>query len=126
RHAYHAGNHTELLKHAILVMLLEHLLGMPKPFMVLDTHAGIGLYDLEGAEALRTGEKAEGIEKIYDSGLAACPLYGEIVRDVNDGGGLKRYPGSPEIIRLMLRPGDRLIASELHANDHAALAARYC
>lgn len=125
RHAYHAGNHTELFKHAILVMLLEHLLDKPKPFMVLDTHAGVGLYDLEGPEALRTGEKAEGIERIYEAGLAACPRYGEIVRQVNEGKELRRYPGSPEIIRRMLRPGDRLIACELHPEDHAALAARH-
>lgn len=125
RHAFHAGNHTELFKHAVLVFLLEHLLAKPKPFMVLDSHAGLGMYDLDAPEAIRTGEKAEGIERVYPDGLAACPLYGQIVRAVNEEGPLRRYPGSPEIIRRLLRPGDRLIATELHPQDHAALAARF-
>lgn len=124
RHAYHAGNHTEVFKHAVLVMLLEHLLQKDKPFMVLDTHAGIGVYDLEADEAMRTGEKTEGIERIHATGLPSCPRYLELVRSVNHGG-LRYYPGSPELVRRMIRPGDRLIACELHPVDFQELRERY-
>lgn len=124
RHAYHAGNHTEVFKHAVLIFLLEHLLQKEKPFMVLDTHAGIGVYDLETEEALRTGEKTEGVERILPGGIPSCPRYAELVRSLNDER-LRYYPGSPEIVRRTLRPGDRLVACELHGEDFLALQARY-
>lgn len=124
RHAYHAGNHTEIFKHSILAMLVEHLLKKPQPFMVLDTHAGIGLYDLESEEALRTGEKAGGAEKIFSTGIASSKRYMDLLHEMNDGE-LKIYPGSPEIVRRLLRDEDRLVACELHPADCATLAARY-
>ncbi|MCM0751273.1 23S rRNA (adenine(2030)-N(6))-methyltransferase RlmJ [Brucella pseudogrignonensis] len=124
RHAYHAGNHTEVFKHSILVFLLEHLTQKMQPFFVLDTHAGIGMYDLESNQALLTGEKADGIEKIYDIGIPSCQRYLDIIVSVN-AGPLKYYPGSPEISRQMLRPTDRLIACELHPDDYFALQSRY-
>jgi len=124
RHAFHAGNHTEVFKHSILVMLLEHFLLKDKPFFLLDTHAGLGLYDLSSDAALRTNEKADGIERIYDRGVAACPRYTKIVHDVN-GHELRYYPGSPEIAVRMLRPTDRLVACELHPEDHTLLKNRY-
>ncbi|MEY9326236.1 23S rRNA (adenine(2030)-N(6))-methyltransferase RlmJ [Sinorhizobium fredii] len=124
RHAYHAGNHTEVFKHAILVMLLEHLTQKTQPFMVLDTHAGVGLYDLESEQAQRTGEKVDGVEKIYDVGIPSCQRYFDIIKSINPGK-LRHYPGSPEISRHMLRPTDRLIACELHPDDYLELEDRY-
>jgi 23S rRNA (adenine2030-N6)-methyltransferase len=124
RHAYHAGNHTEVFKHAVLVILLEHLAQKTQPFMVLDTHAGIGLYDLDSEQAQRTGEKVDGVEKIYEVGIPSCPRYFDIIKSINPGK-LRHYPGSPEISRQMLRPTDRLIACELHPDDFLELENRY-
>lgn len=105
-------------------MLLEHLIQKSNPFVVLDTHAGIGLYDLESEQARRTGEKVEGIERVYDVGLPSCPRYINIVKSVSPER-LRYYPGSPEITRRMLRPTDRLIANELHPDDYLDLCQRY-
>jgi 23S rRNA (adenine2030-N6)-methyltransferase len=124
RHAFHAGNHTEVFKHSALVMLLEHLTQKPQAFMVLDTHAGTGVYDLESEAARRTGEMEGGIGRFRDGHLAVCPRYLELVRSLNPAG-LRYYPGSPEIVRMMLRGGDRLIACELHPEDCDELAGRY-
>lgn len=116
RHAYHAGNHTEVFKHPVLVMLLEHLRRKPKPFTVVDTHAGIGLYDLASVEAGKTGEAADGIARIIDADIPAASGYLDIVRGLNPDG-LKVYPGSPALVRALLRDDDRLIACELHPED---------
>ncbi|MCB1497995.1 MAG: 23S rRNA (adenine(2030)-N(6))-methyltransferase RlmJ [Bauldia sp.] len=120
RHAYHAGNHTEVFKHPVLVMLLEHLRKKPKPFTVLDTHAGIGLYDLASVEAGKTGEWTEGIARVIGVDIPVAATYLDSVRDLNPDG-LAVYPGSPAIIRAMLRDDDRLIACELHPEDATAL-----
>ena len=116
RHAYHAGNHTEVFKHPVLVMLLEHLRRKPKPFTVIDTHAGIGLYDLASVEAGKTGEAADGIARIIEADIPAARGYLDIVRGLNPDG-LKTYPGSPALVRALLRDDDRLIACELHPED---------
>lgn len=120
RHAYHAGNHTEVFKHAVLAMLLTHLRKKPKPFTVLDTHAGIGRYDLASEEAGKTGEAAEGIGKVLDADIPAAAPYLDLVRSLNPDG-LQTYPGSPAIVRAMMRDDDRLIACELHPEDAATL-----
>lgn len=126
RHAFHAGNHTEVFKHAILIFLLEHLLQKTQPFMVLDSHAGIGLYDLRADQAVRTGEAEDGVAKIIESGLSSCPRYVDLVRSANaDKNEVRFYPGSPEIIRRLLRSSDRLFACELHPDDFVALENRY-
>jgi 23S rRNA (adenine2030-N6)-methyltransferase len=115
RHAYHAGNFADCLKHALLVWLLGALGRKDKPFCVLDTHAGAGFYDLSAAEAARTGEAALGIFRLLDDTPPALGPYVGAIRQ------LGLYPGSPAIVRAMLRPGDRLVACELHPEEHAKL-----
>jgi 23S rRNA (adenine2030-N6)-methyltransferase len=124
RHAFHAGNHTEVFKHAALILVLEHLLAKPQPFAVLDTHAGLGLYDLTSEPALKTREFEQGAAKLYGAALAAAPAYVDLLGALNPLH-LATYPGSPEIISRLLRDQDRLIASELHPADFALLKARY-
>lgn len=128
RHAFHAGNHTEIFKHGVLILLLEHFLKKPEPFMVLDTHAGIGVYDLQAEEAERTLEKRDGIERVFDRQIVTLLTYEAMVRSVNADnmdGRLRYYPGSPEIIRRMLRAEDRLVACERHPLDFELLRQRY-
>ena len=124
RHAFHAGNHTEVFKHAALSFVLEQLVLKPQPFAVLDTHAGIGLYDLTSDEAQRTGEYQEGVARVFGAGLESAPAYSALVAAMNPSG-LTAYPGSPEIVRRFLREQDRLMACELHPADAEALKARY-
>jgi 23S rRNA (adenine2030-N6)-methyltransferase len=120
RHAFHAGNHADCLKHALLIALLRALTRKPAPFAVLDTHAGRGRYDLAATEATRTGEASRGAARL--AGIAAGPLA-DYVALLRDAGFPARYPGSPALVRALLRPGDRLVANELHPEDHAALRA---
>jgi len=120
RHAYHAGGHTDVFKHAVLVMLLEHLRKKPKPFTVLDTHAGAGRYDLAGVEAEKTGEAADGIGRVLGRDVPAASAYLDLIRSLNPDG-LRIYPGSPAIIAAFLRADDRLIACELHEEEYGKL-----
>jgi 23S rRNA (adenine2030-N6)-methyltransferase len=115
RHAYHAGNAADCLKHAVLVWLLRAMARKEKPFFVLDTHAGIGRYDLGSDEAQRTGEAARGILRLLEDPPAPLAEYVGLVRQ------LGLYPGSPAITAALLRPGDRAVLCELHPEDHAAL-----
>lgn len=124
QHAFHAGNHTEVFKHAALIFVLEHLLGKPQPFAVLDTHAGIGLYDLTSEPAQKTKEYELGAARIFGADLASARPYVELLGAMNPSA-LATYPGSPEIISRLLRDQDRLIACELHPADVALLKARY-
>ncbi len=114
RHAYHAGNFADCTKHALLVWLLRALLRKPAPFAVLDTHAGAGRYDLSGA-AERTGEWRAGIARLLHDPPAPLADYVGLV----ESQGL--YPGSPALVRALLRPGDRLICCELHPEDAGEL-----
>jgi len=124
RHAFHAGNHADVFKHAALTLVLEHLRQKPQPFAVLDTHAGVGAYDLGSQAALKTREHEAGVGLVFKAGLAAAPAYTDMLRVMNPDG-LAAYPGSPEIVRRLLRDHDRLIACELHPADVATLRARY-
>lgn len=124
RHIYHAGNGADVFKHAVLALLLRRLAAKETPFAVLDTHAGIGDYDLTRAEAERTGEAKAGIARLLaahvdDPGLA--PYLAAVRAGLDENGTLTRYPGSPRITQAALRPGDRLVLCELHPDDHAAL-----
>jgi 23S rRNA (adenine2030-N6)-methyltransferase len=110
------------MKHALLVALLRGLLAKDKPFAVLDTHAGIGSYDLTATPATRTGEAAGGILRVADATEGPLADYATLVRDA---GFPRHYPGSPALIRALLRPQDRLMLCELHPEDHATLKARY-
>ena len=133
RHAYHAGNFADVLKHATLALALQRMTAKPAPLRIIDTHAGVGLYDLTGREAGKTGEWRHGIGRLLGPGAEPLPPavaallepYLAAVRAVNPPGSdeLVRYPGSPMIARHLLRPGDRLIANEFHPDDNAALAA---
>jgi len=126
RHAYHAGNFADVLKHAVLALVIEHLKLKPAPFRVIDTHAGIGVYDLASEPALKTGEWRAGIGRVIDAELPAeaagiLAPYLAVVREVNGEGPLTRYPGSPLIARRLMRASDRLVVNELHPEDHAEL-----
>lgn len=123
RHAFHAGNHCDVLKHATLALALGRLGAKDKPFMVLDTHAGRGLYDLDSEAAARSGEYLSGIGRIFgdrDAPNALAPYF-EAVRRQNPFGGLRWYPGSPAIVRDALRPGDGAKLCELHPEEREAL-----
>jgi 23S rRNA (adenine2030-N6)-methyltransferase len=120
RHSYHAGNHTEVFKHSVLVLLLLHLLKKPGPFMVLDTHAGSGLYDLTSEDAKKTGEAIDGIGRVIDRNIPAATAYLDLIRRLNPTG-LRSYPGSPTIVQSFLRKNDLLTACELHKDDAATL-----
>ncbi|WP_428665125.1 23S rRNA (adenine(2030)-N(6))-methyltransferase RlmJ [Reyranella sp.] len=130
RHAFHTGNFTEVLKHMALCELLRLLAAKDKKLFVLDTHAGAGGYDLLAVEAGRTREAKAGILRLLAAGRAGMPAA--VVRYLAAvaaydrkfgpaGGALRRYPGSPRLIRAALRPGDRFIACELHPADALTL-----
>lgn len=126
RHAYHAGNFADVVKHVVLSLLLDYLKQKDKAFRVVDTHAGIGRYDLSSAEAQKTGEWQGGIGRlihapIEKSAAALLAPYLEAVRSLNPDGGVKKYPGSPLIARYLMRKQDRLSAIELHDADAARL-----
>jgi 23S rRNA (adenine2030-N6)-methyltransferase len=122
RHAYHAGNFADVVKHVALVAILLHLRKKDKPFRVIDTHAGRGIYDLDSEAAQRTGEAAGGIARLSDLAGASLPpalaTYLEIIQAM----GVTRYPGSPLIAAELLRDNDKLIAIEKHPEDEAVLA----
>jgi len=116
RHAFHAGNPADCMKHALLVWMLRALARKPTPVFVLDTHAGLGRYDLLSDPAERTGEWRAGIARLLDGPPSPLADYVALVER------LGLYPGSPALIRALLRPDDRLACCELHPEDHAALA----
>lgn len=128
RHAFHAGNHGDVLKHVVLLHLLEAQRAKPTPFHLLDSHAGAGLYDLAGDEAQRGGEYRLGIGAVLADARAAkaLPLYFAALKELNpelkaDGSGLRHYPGSPWLLRRALREPDRLSLVELHGDTYEAL-----
>jgi 23S rRNA (adenine2030-N6)-methyltransferase len=127
RHAFHAGNFADVVKHAILCRVLAHLCDKPAAFRVIDTHAGAGRYDLAGPEAGRTGEWRDGIGRLLHAELPApvralLAPYLDAVMALNPGGNLAAYPGSPALAQALLRRQDRLIACELEPRAAAALA----
>ena len=129
RHAYHAGNFADVIKHLVLTRIIAHLLKKDAPFRVIDTHAGIGLYDLEADEATRTQEWREGVARIgapfeADAEAVLAP-YRAVLASVKARHGASAYPGSPAIVREMLRSKDRGIFNELHPEDRQRLSARY-
>jgi len=127
RHAFHAGNFADVMKHAVLSRIIAYLQRKPAAFRVIDTHAGTGRYSLTGDEARRSPEWKDGIGRLLAAELAERPRallapYLEIVAAENPNGTLARYPGSPLIARRLFRPQDRLSALELHPRDAARLA----
>jgi 23S rRNA (adenine2030-N6)-methyltransferase len=129
RHAYHAGNFADAMKHAVLCRVLTHLRDKPAAFRVIDTHAGAGVYDLGGAEAGKTLEWRDGIGRLMQAKLdqpvrALLAPYLEAVASFNPAGPLTAYPGSPALVQSLLRPQDRLIACEIEPHAAAALSGR--
>ncbi len=120
QHAYHAGNLADVHKHAALAWVLDYLTRKPKPLSYVETHAGRGLYDLAGAEALKTGEAAAGIGRLT---LPAAHPYARVLAETRQRFGATAYPGSPMIAALLLRHIDSLHLAELHPQEHAALVA---
>jgi 23S rRNA (adenine2030-N6)-methyltransferase len=126
RHAFHAGNFADVVKHTILTRILTYLMNKDAAFRVIDTHAGVGRYDLLGDEAGRTGEWQDGIGrlihvKLPEGAAALLEPYLGAVKAQNRDGRLRFYPGSPFVTRHMMRAQDRLMALELHAGDAGAL-----
>lgn len=125
RHAFHAGNHADVLKHTVLVAVLQHLIQKDAALTVLDTHAGAGLYRLDGDYAHASGEAAEGFLRLTQAPALAPALqeYVDLVRSFNaSAASTKIYPGSPFIAQRLLRAHDRLKLFELHPTDHRLLA----
>ena len=148
RHAFHAGNHADVLKHVVLLALLDALRRKPAPFAVLDTHAGRGRYPLDSGEARRTAEAEAGVLRLMDahsssssviksaaikssaikSAASASPAiarYRDALRALNPDGPLRMYPGSPWLAAHMLREQDRLACCETQPVEAAALAALF-
>ena len=129
RHAYHAGNFADVLKHAVLALVLRRLTVKPTPLRVIDTHAGIGRYDLASVEATKTGEWRLGIGRLIGPDAAPLPdeagsllaPYIDAVRAINSPGQLESYPGSPLLALHLMRDDDRLVANELHPEDTVLL-----
>jgi 23S rRNA (adenine2030-N6)-methyltransferase len=124
RHAFHAGNHADVLKHLVLTLVLRHMNLKDKGYRLVDTHAGAGGYSLEGGYAHKRGEYEQGIARLWDrSDLPpAVADYVALARQFNDGPQLRQYPGSPAFAHLLLRPQDQLRLFELHPTDHKILA----
>ena len=129
RHAYHAGNFGDVLKHLILTEVIGYLLRKPTAIRIIDLHAGSGLYDLSASAATATNEWQDGIAKIFADDPTTAPSaianYLSVVKRFNPEPQLVRYPGSPVLARALIRPNDVVVANELHPNDHAALARHF-
>ena len=124
RHAFHAGNHADVLKHTVLTQVLRHMNAKDKSYRLVDTHAGAGGYSLEGRYAQKKGEFEQGIARLWDRDdlPAAVADYVELVRRFNPDGRLTQYPGSPALAQMLLRAQDQLRLFELHPTDHRILA----
>ncbi|MDR2852428.1 MAG: 23S rRNA (adenine(2030)-N(6))-methyltransferase RlmJ [Burkholderiaceae bacterium] len=129
RHAFHAGNHADVFKHTVLIAVLDHLLQKQTALTVLDTHAGAGLYRLDGDFASTSGEAAEGVLRLLNvlkggaEPVPAIARYLEVLRAFNSKGRVRVYPGSPFIAHHLLRAQDRIKLCELHPTDWRALNA---
>ncbi|MBK7646094.1 MAG: 23S rRNA (adenine(2030)-N(6))-methyltransferase RlmJ [Betaproteobacteria bacterium] len=119
RHAFHAGNHADVLKHLILIEIAQYMAEKPAPFWIVDTHAGAGRYALESAHATKLGEYRDGVGRLWDAkGLPKAALnYLDFIKMLNPDSQLRYYPGSPWLARQLLRDSDRLRLYEMHSTD---------
>jgi len=119
RHAFHAGNHADVLKHLILLQIAQYMGEKPAPFWIVDTHAGAGCYALESAYAAKLGEYRDGVGRLWEAkGLPPAVLdYLDFIKQLNPDGKLRQYPGSPWLASQVLRECDRLRLYELHTTD---------
>lgn len=122
RHSYHAGGFSDVIKHLVLVAILKHLQQKSKPFLVMDVHAGPGIYHLQGLEAQKTLEFQKGIDRLFLSDDPLLEDFLAAVRSLNPDQNLTYYPGSPALIQAALREQDCFIANELHVKERAKLA----
>jgi len=135
RHIYHAGSFADVFKHCVLITLVQSFFHKEKAMFYLDTHAGSAFYDLESGLAKKTNEADKGIRKIYSllsDGLSQGPVdiintYFSIVREFNTTPLVKSliYPGSPEIVRQLIRPQDRMALVELHKEEYGLLKKQF-
>ena len=119
RHAFHAGNHADVLKHAVLAFMLDYYNQKDKPYWYIDTHAGAGAYQLDSGYAAKNAEYAGGIARLMgrDDLPELLQHYVALVREMNQGGALRYYPGSPLVADKLLRTEDKLRLFELHPTD---------
>lgn len=122
RHSFHAGNFADIIKHIVLVDILEHLTQKETPFDYIDTHAGAGIYDLKSAHAIKLQEHSGGIGKLAMEDFAELARYFEVIHSFNQPDTITIYPGSPSIANYFLRPQDRAWLYELHPQDYQALS----
>ena len=127
RHQFHAGNFADVFKHALLAQLVLAMARKDKPFLYLDTHAGIGQYDLLHEWAQKNAEHKDGVVRVWARSDVPEEMqpYFDALRTENPGGTLRFYPGSPAIVRRLIRPIDRMVLTELNPKDCEALAALY-
>ncbi len=125
RHAFHAGNHADVLKHLVLLQLLDYMRRKDKPFWYIDTHAGAGAYSLTEGFATRNAEFDTGIARLWDDDCPpkAVARYLDLIRQLNANGSLAFYPGSPWLALQVMRDADRARLFELHPADQALLQA---
>jgi 23S rRNA (adenine2030-N6)-methyltransferase len=121
RHSFHAGNSADVVKHSLLIALVRALQLKDGALTLIDTHAGCGIYDLEGDQAQRTGEAMQGVVRAFADTDPLLDDYRAAVQAVNDGAEPRLYPGSPRILAQLLRPRDLLILNEKHPEDAYAL-----
>jgi 23S rRNA (adenine2030-N6)-methyltransferase len=119
RHAFHAGNHADVLKHLVLVRILRHMNQKEKPYWYIDTHAGAGLYGLDSGYATKNAEHEQGMARLFGETHLPEPLadFVALIRGLNPSGVLKLYPGSPYIAQKLLRPIDKMRLFEMHTTD---------
>ncbi|MDD4914987.1 MAG: 23S rRNA (adenine(2030)-N(6))-methyltransferase RlmJ [Methylococcales bacterium] len=123
RHGFHAGNFADVLKHCLISLVITALKQKDKPFVYIDTHAGAGKYSFKSELAQRTGEYQQGIGRVWDNPQPPTEMkdYLAAIRAENTGRQLVRYPGSPQLVRRLIRTQDRMQLSELHSTDFEAL-----
>jgi len=123
RHAFHAGNHADVLKHFVELELLRYLAQKDKPFWYIDTHAGAGCYALDSVYAEKNAEFESGIARLWGTADLPAPLaeYVQMVKQFNPDGKLRLYPGSPLVAQSVLREQDRMRLIELHPTDYDLL-----
>ncbi len=119
RHAFHAGNHADVLKHMVLIQLLRYLNQKDTPYMYIDTHAGAGAYALDSSQAAKNAEFETGISRLWDRTDLPEPVadYVALVKSMNPSGKMRHYPGSPYCADRVMREQDRLRLFELHPSD---------
>ena len=123
RHAFHAGNHADVLKHFLIVQLLRYLCQKDKAFWYIESHAGAGYYALDVGYATTLAEHRNGIDRLWDRHELPPALaeYVELIRELNPDGVLRAYPGSPHFALKLMREQDRMRLFEMHSKDSQLL-----